>query len=212
MKTFASLLDALIAAPPDRRDAIEELILSTFQRKLAVLALDMSGFTLAVRRDGILAYLCQIRRMQKLTRPIVLAFGGEVVKNEADNLLAVFEDAEQAVRAALAIQEAVLLDSGLNQPSIAVSIGIDFGQMLLIDGVECFGDAVNFAYKLGEDIARPGETLITSNVVSCIGACTDLVFSEMQISISGVEVKSFAVTRNVSASGNLLESVRGREL
>ena len=92
MKTFASLLDALIAAPPDRRDAIEELILSTFQRKRAVLALDMSGFTLAVRRDGILAYLCQIRRMQKLTRPIVLAFGGEVVKNEADNLLAVFED------------------------------------------------------------------------------------------------------------------------
>ena len=212
MKTFASLLDALMAASPDRRGAIEELILSTFQRKRAVLALDMSGFTMAVRRDGILAYLCQIRRMQKLTRPIVIAFGGEVVKNEADNLLAVFEDAENAVRAALAIQDAAAMDSGLNQPAIAVSIGIDFGSMLLIDGVECFGDAVNFAYKLGEDIARPGEILITSNVVSCIGACTDLNFSEMQISISGLEVKSFVVTRSNLADGTSSESVQGVEL
>ena len=196
MKTFASLLDALIDAPPDRHSAIEGLILSTFQRQRAVLALDMSGFTMTVRREGILAYLCQIRRMQKLTCPIVLAFGGEVVKNEADNLLAVFEDPERAVRAALAMQDAAAQGSGSTQPVIALSIGIDFGSLLLIDGVECFGDAVNFAYKLGEDIARPGEVLITSNVGSYLSACNDLTLSEMQISISGLEVKSFSVMRN----------------
>ena len=196
MKTFSSLLDALIDAPAERHSAIEELILNTFQRQRAVLAVDMSGFTTSVRRDGILAYLCQIRRMQKLTRPIVLAFGGEVVKNEADNLLAVFVEPEKAVRAALAMQDAAVQDGGSVQPTITLSIGVDFGSLLLIDGVDCFGDVVNFAYKLGEDIARPGEVLITSNVRPHISACNDLSLSEMQISISGLEVQSFAVSRN----------------
>lgn len=70
----------------------------------AVLALDMSGFTLGVRRDGILSYLCRIRRMQKLTLPIVVSHGGELVKHEADNLLAIFDEPERAVEAAVAFR------------------------------------------------------------------------------------------------------------
>src|SRR6476620_8769543 len=97
MNTFAALLDALNAATPERRPAIEQLINDTFQCRKAVLALDMSGFTLTVRRDGILSYLCQIRRMQKLTLPIMLSHEGEIVKYDADNLMAVFANAEHAV-------------------------------------------------------------------------------------------------------------------
>ena len=193
MHAFSALLDTLIAAAPERRHAIEQMLLETFQRRKAVLALDMSGFTLSVRRDGILAYLCQIRRMHKLTRPLVLAHGGSVVKNEADNLLAVFDDVSDAVAAALAMVQVSVTEC--LAPALSFSVGIDVGDILLIDQVDCFGDAVNLACKLGEDIARPGEVLLTPQAHSALAAEAGLVFTEVQISVSGLEVTAFAVTQ-----------------
>jgi adenylate cyclase len=192
MHAFSALLDTLIAATPERKPAIEHMLQDAFGRRKAVLALDMSGFTLSVRRDGILSYLCQIRRMHKLTAPLVLAHRGSVVKNEADNLLAVFDDVSDAVAAALAMVQASEAE-GL-APSLSFSVGIDVGDILLIDQVDCFGDAVNLAYKLGEDIARPGEVLLTPQAHSAMGAPTSLSFKEMQISISGLELTAYAVT------------------
>ncbi len=193
MHAFSALLDTLIAAPPERKPAIEHMLLETFQRRKAVLALDMSGFTLSVRRDGILAYLCQIRRMHSITRPLVLAHGGSVVKNEADNLLAVFDDVGDAVAAALAMVQASMAEG--QAPALSFTVGIDVGDILLIDQVECFGDAVNLAYKLGEDIARPGEVLLTPQARSAVSAKAGWAFTEMQISVSGLEVTAFAVTQ-----------------
>ncbi len=197
MHSFSALLDALNSAAPERRPAIEQLILDAFQRRKAVLALDMSGFTLTVRRDGILSYLRQIRRMQQITMPIVLAHQGAVVKNEADNLLAVFDDAQQAVLAALEMMQSAALDATGTAPAIAFSIGIDHGDVLFIDHVDCFGDAVNLAYKLGEDIARPGEVLLTQAMREQLGDRADtagLQLREMIVSVSGLAVLAYAVT------------------
>ena len=194
MNTFSSLLDALIAAPVDRRPAIEELILNTFQHQKAVLALDMSGFTLTVRRDGILSYLCQVRRMQKLTLPIVLSHQGELVKCEADNLLAVFDDPERAVAAAVAMVQAAASEPADGGPKLSFSIGIDYGQLLLLNGVDCFGDPVNLAHKLGEDIARAGEVLITQRVREELGEGTRFGLREMPLSISGVGMVAYEVS------------------
>lgn len=194
MNTFSSLLDALIAAPVDRRPAIEELILKPFQHQKAVLALDMSGFTLTVRREGILSYLCQVRRMQKLTLPIVLSHQGELVKCEADNLLAVFDDPERAVAAAVAMVQAAASEPADGGPKLSFSIGIDYGQLLLLNGVDCFGDPVNLAHKLGEDIARAGEVLITQRVREELGEGTRFGLREMPLSISGVGMVAYEVS------------------
>ena len=199
MQTFSNLLDTLNAAPMAGKSAIEQQILASYQRCKAVLALDMSGFTLTVRREGILAYLCQIRRMQQLTRPIVLAHQGQVVKNVADNLLAVFDDPAQAVEAALAMvrasQNSAALESadGTALTPIAFSIGIDFGDVLLIEGAECFGDVVNLAYKLGEDIARPGEILITQRLCDALGQGSPRRMMPVDFSVAGVAVLAYAV-------------------
>jgi adenylate cyclase len=194
MNTFSTLLDALIAAPVERQPALHQLIRDTFQRRKAVLALDMSGFTLTVRRDGILSYLCQIRRMQKLTLPIVVAHKGDLVKYDADNLLAVFDDARHAVDAALAMIAAAAAQPEGNAPPIAFSIGIDYGELLLLERVDCFGDPVNLAYKLGEDIARPSEILITQKVRDQLGDHSRFRLKEMPVSVSGVEVMAYGVT------------------
>ena len=194
MKTFSALLDTLISAPAGRQAAIKEVIRDTFERRKAVLALDMSGFTLSVRRDGILSYLCQIRRMQKLTLPIVQSHRGELVKFEADNLLAVFDDAGDAVDAALEMLRAAEEEPVGDAPRLGFSIGIDHGDLLLIEGVDCFGDPVNLAHKLGEDTARAGELLVTGNVRGRLGDPSRFRMEEMNISISGVEIVAYGVS------------------
>lgn len=199
MQSFSNLLDTLNAAAAAGKPAVEQMILAAYQRRKAVLALDMSGFTLTVRREGILAYLCQIRRMQQLTSPIVLAHQGQVVKNVADNLLAVFDDPAQAVEAALAMVRAshsaatAVSADGLALTPIAFSIGVDFGEILLIDGADCFGDAVNLAYKLGEDIARPGEILITQRLREALGQGVQWQLKPVDFSVAGVKVLAYAL-------------------
>lgn len=196
MNSFSALLDTLIASPPDRKLVIEELIRDAFQREKAVLALDMSGFTLSVRRDGILSYLCQIRRMQKMTGPIVLSHGGDVVKYEADNLLAVFDDPVQSVEAALEMIDAAADEEIGDAPRLGFSIGIDYGELLLIDRVDCFGDPVNLSHKLGEDTAGPGELLVTDKVRESLGEDCGLQMEEMSISISGITAVAYSVSRD----------------
>ncbi|MSU37160.1 MAG: adenylate/guanylate cyclase domain-containing protein [Pedosphaera sp.] len=194
MKTFSALIDALIAASPERRPAIEQLIHDTFVRRKAVLALDMSGFTLAVRRDGILYYLCMIRRMQKLTLTIVVSHRGELVKHEADNLLAVFEAPERAAEAAVAMIQAATTESVSGRPALKFSIGIDYGDILVIDRVDCFGDAVNLAHKLGEDIAEAGEVLITHRVREQIRDASRFRLREIPLSLSGLELATYQIS------------------
>src|SRR5687767_10035918 len=132
--------------------------------------------------------------MHRLTLPIVAAHDGEVVKREADNLLAVFDDPERAVEAAVAMIQATGAVPVEGGPSFRFSIGIDYGELLLINDVDCFGDAVNLAHKLGEDIARPGEVLITQRVREQLKQSTRFNLREMPLSISGMELVAYCVT------------------
>ena len=171
MKTFDHLLDTLNAAAPADRPAIEALIRKTFQVTRAALVLDMTDFSISVRRTGILAHLALIRRMQVLARAPIVDAGGEIVKHDADNVFAVFPDAAQALRAAEAIQPQ-LAGQGLATTdgcSVGASIGIDVGDILLIRETDFFGDAVNIASRLGEDLAARGEILVSERAWAAAG-------------------------------------------
>jgi class 3 adenylate cyclase len=45
--------------------------------------------------------------------------------------------------------------------TVSLSIGIDHGPILDLDGEDFYGDAVNIASKLGEDLADAGDQLVT---------------------------------------------------
>jgi class 3 adenylate cyclase len=194
MQSFFSLIDYLNALPPEERPAIEKLIWNTYGVERAVLTLDMSQFSLSVRRSGILNYLGRIRRMQVLTRPIVVAHRGEVIKYAADNMLAVFGETHDAVAAAVGINRA-LRDAPVpaGTEAISVSIGIDYGRFILVPGQDCYGDAVNVSYKLGEDLARPGEILVSAAARARLGEAPAHVLAEQRVSASGLELVVHAV-------------------
>ena len=191
MQAFIALIDRLSAAGGGERQGIEEEIWSRFGVDKALLSLDMSAFSLSVRRSGILPYLALIRRMQVLTAPIVERHHGRVVKYVADNLLAAFDDAADAARCGVQIHEAI--SAGKEQFTVAV--GIDCGRFILIPGADCFGDTVNVACKLGEDVAQPGEVLLTEAARARLGPAFPYALREQQVSISGLELTVFGVLR-----------------
>lgn len=178
MQAFYALIDRLEHCDSDEKKVLEAMLWSTFGVDACVLALDMTGFSRTVHAEGIVSYLARIRRMQQLSTPIVVKAGGEVVKYTADNLMAVFLKADQALTAAEAIRQACL---ALPEP-LEVSIGLDHGRFLYIPHTDCFGDPVNVAFKLAEDIAGNGEILASAAVFSVTNTVPAAVWRREYIS------------------------------
>jgi len=194
-------LDRLLETMVDRPDAQAELaaeLEERFGETRAVLVLDMSGFSRATRRGEVVPFLLMIHRMKRLATPIVETHRGVVVKAQADNLYCLFEDVAAAAAAARQIV------AGLEAASAALpetrrlyaSIGIGFGRILNIDEEDMWGDEVNLACKLGEDVAGRGEILLTE---SAWAAAPELDVVPLEGSVSEAAVTFFRLIQRASS-------------
>jgi len=179
----------------DERYKIEDCLWDEFGAEYAVFVLDMSGFSLLTRKYGIVHYLSMVRRMQLTTKPIVKSYDGSMIKYEADNCFAVFPDPLSAVNAAIAMQHAFRAANLLTSDDldIHISCGIDYGKVLIIGHEDCFGDPVNRASKMGEDVACNGEILITKEAMQMIPAEAGIKAREMNVSISGITIPAYMI-------------------
>jgi class 3 adenylate cyclase len=178
-----------------RRKTLEQKLWDGYGAEYAVFVLDMSGFSLLTRKYGIVHYLSMVRRMQLTTEPIVKSYGGTMIKYEADNCFAVFPDPLSAVNAAVAMQHAFTASNLLTSDDLDIHIacGIDYGKILVVGNRDCFGDPVNRASKMGEDIAAAGEVLITKEAMEMIPSEAGIKARELKISISGMETPAYAI-------------------
>jgi adenylate cyclase len=179
----------------EERHSIEETLWADYGAEYAVFILDMSGFSLLTRKYGIVHYLSMVRRMQLTTEPIVRSYGGNMIKYEADNCFAVFPDPLAAINAAIAMQHAFSASNLLTSDDldIHISCGIDYGKLLIIGHEDCFGDPVNRASKIGEDLATSGEILVTQEAMQMIPAEAGIKSRAINVSISGITIPAFAV-------------------
>src|SRR4028118_1902444 len=92
---FRELL-ARRSSQPGLSRVIDDEIVSKFQRRIALLVLDMCGFTKTTSRYGIIHYLSLIERMEATARPVVEQNAGTVIKRQADNLYAAFSHPQHA--------------------------------------------------------------------------------------------------------------------
>jgi len=177
------------------RKKIEAELWNSYGSEQVVFVLDMSGFSLLTRKYGIIHYLSMVRRMQLTAEPIVKTYGGSMIKFEADNCFAVFPDTLSAVHAAIALQLAFDASNLLTSDEFDVHIacGIDCGKILIIGNEDCFGDAVNRACKLGEDVAAAGEILVTQDAIKTIKSELDFKLREVNISVSGITIPAYAI-------------------
>lgn len=191
---FARMLARWADLPPWERPLVEAEIREVFQDDLAVLVLDMSGFSDTVLRHGITHFLAKIHEMRSLAVPAVQRHGGEVVKFIADDVLAVFPTTVAALTAATEIVAATRTDDleRSQDMQFEVAIGIGCGPVLHVPGVDLWGDEVNRAFKLGEDTAGPGEIWLTRCAHDALGG-RGPEFERIDVSVSGLSLEAYRV-------------------
>jgi class 3 adenylate cyclase len=118
-----------------------------------------------------------------------------MIKYEADNCFAVFPDPLAAVNAAIAMQHAFAASNLLTSDDLDIYIacGIDYGKLLILEQEDCFGDPVNIASKIGEDIAAAGEILITEAAMEIIPSDAGIRVRKISVTISGTALSAFAI-------------------
>jgi class 3 adenylate cyclase len=156
---------------PERRPELDCKTFPRLFRKRAVVFTDTADFTLRTARDGILHFLMVFDTVTAVARRIVKKTRGELVKVEGDSLLLRYDEASAACRGVLE------LDAGLQaynagrpeNEQVHFSYGIGYGDVLDTDE-DMFGLEVNLASKLGEDLAEPGEALLTPAAAAALPA------------------------------------------
>jgi adenylate cyclase len=180
---------------PEKRKKIEKVLWEKYGQEQTVFVLDMSGFSRLTHKYGIVHYLSMVRRMQLICDPIIKSFDGYMIKFEADNCFAVFPTPLQAVNAAIDMQHAFDSANLLTEDDLDIHIacGIDYGKILIVDDEDCFGDAVNRASKLGEDVAKADEILVTKEAMQMIPSNAGIKSRGINLSISGINISAYVI-------------------
>jgi class 3 adenylate cyclase len=174
---------------PGNADSIEAEIRERFEKTLAVMVIDLCGFSRTARLHGIVACLLMIARMKRIARPIVSRHRATIVEAIGDNLLCVLDTADAALAASVELIQAVrAANRGLaNGQSLHVSIGIGFGPILNDSNRRVAGYEVNIASKLGEDLAAADEILLTDEARQALDAqCIEL--DRIPVTVAGIDL------------------------
>ena len=182
---FAEITD------PADQEAARSKIWEEFGTEGAVFISDMASFSSTSRKIGVCHFLKLIHRARQTIAPIIAANNGVLLKCDADNTYAFFERTDDAIQASFDINAALFKSNELFpiQEQIYVSIGIDYGRVLLIDSVDYYGDPVNTASKLGEDLAIKAETLVTDRALEHSGYVVPELAERMTARISDIEIQ-----------------------
>ena len=162
-----------------------------FLKPRAIFVLDMAGFSISVRRHGIIHHLTLICQMRQTVTSQIRTTGGHLLNFHADNALAAFRTVPQALRAARQINASFAAHNHSTPVThhIHASIGIGFGPVLLAHD-DVFGDEVNLASKLGEDLAQPDEILLTAAARQRLPARSHLC-EPLHLSVAGLPLPAF---------------------
>ena len=165
---FEQRIAALATAESeDEQGRIRKDIWDRFGTTGATFISDMANFSSTSRTVGICHFLKLIHRARELVAPVIKENNGLLLKCDADNCYAYFADAANAVQAGFDINARLFHDNQSREVDehIYLSVGIDYGDLLLVGDSDFYGDPVNTASKLGEDLAIKGETLVTERAL-----------------------------------------------
>jgi class 3 adenylate cyclase/tetratricopeptide (TPR) repeat protein len=177
LRLFAAI-DALTGATPASRAKpapSKRSQVSAERRPITVLFCDLVGSTALASQLDAEDWRSLVNAYLDAASAAVAGLGGHVLKRLGDGLMALFgypsaqeNDAERAVRAALAIQRALSEINASNAargaPRLSARIGLESGPVVVESAGEVFGDAPNIAARV-QALAEPGSALITRSVL-----------------------------------------------
>ncbi len=138
--------------------------MNTTRRPAAILAADVAGYSrlMGADEEGTLERLKTLRR--ELLDPKIAEHKGRLVKTTGDGLLVEFASVVDAVRCAVAVQQAMAeRNIGVAAGNrIELRIGINLGDVI-VEGDDLYGDGVNIAARI-EALADPGGVFVSNTV------------------------------------------------
>jgi class 3 adenylate cyclase len=168
-------------------EAIDRRIWDLFGEDWSIMFTDLSGFSRQVAKFGIIHFLQIILEQEKLLLPVVEKHDGILVKTEADSLLILFRRPTQAIACAVEMQRVC---QHLNarrhaEEQIILCVGIGHGHVLKIGEEDVYGHEVNLASKLGEDIAKGDEILVTPAAREAAGELPGVSWEQADVDYAG---------------------------
>ena len=189
---FDNLIATFAEEPdPAKAEAIRQGIWDRYGTEGAVFISDMASFSSTSRKVGVCHFLKMIHRARQIIAPIIEANNGTLLKCDADNCYAFFKSPDDAIRASFRVNAALFKANdafGLGE-QIYLSVGIDYGRVLLVGDVDFFGDPVNTASKLGEDLAVREEVLVTRRAIEHSNFKVPELAERMTARISEIEIQ-----------------------
>ena len=149
--------------PGADKSVIDRRIWRLFGETWAVMYTDLAGFSRNVAEFSIVHFLQTIYESHRLLVPLIELDNGILLKTEGDSLIVMFRHINDALRCALAMQRCTRQynEARIDEEKVLLCVGIGYGEVLRIGDADIFGAEVNAACKLGEDVAKPGEVLLT---------------------------------------------------
>jgi class 3 adenylate cyclase len=174
------LIQARLAPRADKK-AIDAAVWDLFGERWAVMFTDLSGFSRNVAEFGIIHFLQVIHESQRLLVPVIEESSGILLKVEGDSLMVIFRTPARAIQCGIRMQRTVARYNRRKRPSeqVLLCLGIGYGDVLRIGDQDVFGAEVNAASKLGEDLAKRGEILVTDAVRETVGTLRGVRFRRL---------------------------------
>ena len=132
-------------------------------RTLTIVFTDIKGFTERTNRSSRGALVRLLERHEELLLPVVMHFGGTVVKTIGDAFLLTFDSPTNAVLCGLVMQDTLRRanEEANEDDRIEIRVAINTGEVELI-GSDVFGETVNVAARI-EGITDAGEVYFSES-------------------------------------------------
>lgn len=152
----------------EEREKMESLFAEKFTRQLTVVFTDLKGSTAIAESQGDLFSRTLIKHHNEIVFPAIKDNNGVFIKSIGDGTLSYFENAQEAVRAAVRIQNGMdqLNMSGKFKTPVLMRIGMHTGRCV-VEKNDIFGDVVNTASRF-ESAAHAGEIYLSEDTYNAL--------------------------------------------
>jgi len=218
---------AEVTALQEFRDLFSSEVLAPGQqhaiRHIAVLFSDLKGSTQLYEGIGDAAAYSRVNRHFDFIRQAVVRLDGSIVKTMGDGVMCAFRQVDDALEAALAVQEQVADWCRAEQidPPLVLKLGVHAGPVIAMtanDRLDYFGRTVNVAARLG-DQSRGRDIVMLREVLDQASARPDVVVEHFTRRLRGLDSEQELVRLTLRPSedpatvtgrhGRLTEPARG---
>jgi len=169
----------------DERKKLDQMIKDQYQKDIVVMFTDLKGSTSFFETYGDIEGRAHIEKHNSILFPVIARHSGKIVKTMGDAIMAMFEDPEKSVLAAMEMQkelERYNAETGQRHKEIHIRIGLNFGPGV-VEATDVFGDVVNVAARV-EGKCEPDQILISESLYQAVRQSEDILcrfFGEVDV-------------------------------